>query len=132
MANGTGTRFAVNSLFTVTGTRTLFAHWVPLCAPTRVFEGGYHRFTFATVGDCSWTVPSGVTTAEVLLVAGGGSGSAGISNYYWPAGGGGGEVISNSNVALTPGTSLFVEVGAGGEAVTSGTCLLYTSDAADE
>lgn len=55
-----------------------------------------------------------LTKVEVLVVAGGGGGSG---NYYDDgAGGGAGGLIYNSNFAVTPGTQLTANVGAGGAA----------------
>ena len=67
------------------------------CATTSTTaSNGDTILTFANVGGCDWTVPTGVLNARVLVVGGGGSGSAGISDFYWPAGGGGGEVKTQS------------------------------------
>jgi uncharacterized repeat protein (TIGR02543 family) len=91
------------------------------CVPIETTAAnGEMILTFTTVGVCNWTAPAGVTSVRVLVVGGGGSGSAGINSYYWPAGGGGGEVITDSNVTVTPNTSVTIEIGAGGAAVTSG------------
>ena len=87
------------------------------CNPTsNETNDGVTILTFATVGSCDWTVPSGITQAQVLIVGGGGSASAGISNFYWPAGGGGGEVRTQSSYALTPTEVISISVGAGGAA----------------
>jgi uncharacterized repeat protein (TIGR02543 family) len=84
------------------------------CSPTTTEVDTYTIQTFTTTGLCNWTVPTGVTAAEVLVVGGGGAGSAGIGNYYWPAGGGGGGVTSNSSFSTTPGQSIAINVGSGG------------------
>lgn len=57
-----------------------------------------------------------LTAVEVLVVAGGGSGGYGESNINGGGGGGGGAggLIYNSNFAVTPGTQLAANVGAGG------------------
>jgi uncharacterized repeat protein (TIGR02543 family) len=61
---------------------------------------------FLTVGSYSITVPSDKTSLDYLVVAGGGGGGSG--------GGGGGGVLMGSNLAVTPGASLSLSVGAGG------------------
>lgn len=68
--------------------------------------------SFTTVGTTTWTAPAGVTQVEYLVVAGGG----GAGNGYDNAGGGGGGagMVLTGNVAVTPGQSYTVTVGAGG------------------
>jgi prepilin-type N-terminal cleavage/methylation domain-containing protein len=65
--------------------------------------------SFTSVGSTTWTVPAGVTVAQVLVVAGGGGGG-----WSGGGGGGGGGVIYQSGYSVTPGASLNVTVGAGG------------------
>lgn len=80
---------------------------------------------FTTSG--TWLCPSGVYSAEFLVVGGGGGGG-GISlttavNYAAGAGGGGGAV-KKVNLAVTPGTSYTITIGAkgsGGSATIGGT-----------
>lgn len=64
---------------------------------------------FAVVGACQWTVPAGVTSVRALLVAGGGGGGSDNGG-----GGGGGGVIDEPAVSVTPGTSMNVVIGQGG------------------
>ena len=90
------------------------------CSPTTTEVDTYTIVTFSNTGICTWNVPTGVTSAEVLVVGGGGSGSAGIASYYWPAGGGGGGVTTNPSFALSSGSSVYVHVGAGGAANPTG------------
>jgi hypothetical protein len=68
--------------------------------------------SFTSTGTTSWTAPAGVYTVEYLVV--GGAGGAG--NGYDNAGGGGGGagMVLTGNVAVAPGTSYTVTVGAGG------------------
>ena len=89
------------------------------CLTTSTTVGGDTVLTFATTGNCEWTVPAGVTAADVLVVGGGASGSSGISNVYWPSGGGGGAVEARSALSVTPGNSINVVVGDGGSAPSS-------------
>lgn len=70
-----------------------------------------------TAGTGAWTVPAGVSSAEVELVGGGGGGG----NF---GGGGGGAVVPKTTVTVTSGASVSVTVGAGGiggDAVTGAT-----------
>jgi hypothetical protein len=76
----------------------------------------------------TWTVPSGVSSAQVILVGaggGGGGGSAAVAG----GGGGGGQVITK-NLTVVPGTTYSVTIGAGGQggqgAQTSATDVLNT------
>lgn len=61
----------------------------------------------------TWTVPSGVTSAQVILVGGGGGGGGG-SQAVAGGGGGGGQVITK-NLTVVPGTTYSVTIGAGGQ-----------------
>ncbi|CAN2226769.1 Listeria/Bacterioides repeat [Candidatus Nanopelagicaceae bacterium] len=88
------------------------------CSPTITTASTSKVITFSAVGSCSWTVPSGVTSVDVLVVGGGASGSAGISNIYWPSGGGGGAVETRSALSVTSGNSINVVTGDGGDAPT--------------
>ena len=72
--------------------------------------------SFTTVGSGTWTVPTGVTTVQVLVVAGGGGGCS--SSYG--GGGGAGGLIFNSNYSVTPGGSVSYTVGGGGAIATNG------------
>ena len=65
---------------------------------------------FLSVGSCNWTVPAGVTSAQVLIVGGGGAGGSGT----YAGGGGAGRVVYFSSLALTPGASMAITVGNGG------------------
>lgn len=63
--------------------------------------------TFTSSG--TWTVPTGVTSVELLVVGGGGGSGTGNGG-----GGGGGEVIETASYTVVPGANLTVTVGAGG------------------
>lgn len=65
--------------------------------------------SFTTVGTTSWTAPAGVTSVNYLVVAGGGSGGG-----QGPSGGGGAGGVVTGTLAVTPGSSYTVTVGAGG------------------
>lgn len=69
---------------------------------------GYILQRFEATGASTFSVPTGVTTVDVLVVGGGG-GSAGIGG-----GGGGGGVVYYPGYPVTPGGSIPLSVGAGG------------------
>ena len=80
-------------------------------------------FSFTTSGPTSqsftssgtFSVPSGVTSADVLVVGGGGSG--GVSAHGGNGGGGAGGLVFMPGVTLNPGGTVTVTVGNGGGAV---------------
>lgn len=67
--------------------------------------------TFTASG--SWTVPSGVASAQVILVGAGGGGGGGSQTVA--GGGGGGGAVVVKNLTVTPGTTYTVTIGAGGQ-----------------
>jgi hypothetical protein len=71
---------------------------------------------FTTAGTFSWTAPAGVTSVCVVAVGGGGGGVSTISGGN---GGGGGGLGWKNNIAVVPGTSYTVTVGAGGTSSSS-------------
>jgi hypothetical protein len=77
---------------------------------------------FTTPGTYSWLCPSGVTSVCVVCIGGGGGGIRYQSSWVGGsmAGGGGGGLGWRNNIAVTPGTSYTVVVGAGGVAGTYG------------
>lgn len=64
---------------------------------------------YTTPGTYSWVCPAGVTSVSVVCVGGGGGGST-----YPGNGGAGGGLGWKNNIAVTPGSSYTVVVGAGG------------------
>jgi len=67
--------------------------------------------TFAANG--TWTAPTGVTSAQVILVGAGGGGGGGSD--IGAGGGGGGGAVVVKNVDVSPGTSYAINIGAGGQ-----------------
>jgi hypothetical protein len=65
--------------------------------------------TFTSTGPGTFTVPSGVSTLGILMVAGGGSGGSSLG------GGGGGGGMLDGNITVTPGSTINLSVGAGGQ-----------------
>ena len=63
----------------------------------------------------TWTVPSSVSSVDVLVVAGGGGG--GMSNGSTPSGGGGGGggIVLASGLSVTASSSITVNTGFGGQ-----------------
>jgi hypothetical protein len=71
---------------------------------------------FTTPGTYNWTVPSGVYEISAVCVGGGGGGG-GTTNLFsdLTRGGGGGGALSYSNfIPVTPGETLSITVGLGG------------------
>ena len=66
--------------------------------------------TFTTAGTYSWVAPAGVCTVSAVVIGGGGGGRIGPGGR----GGGGGGLGWRNTIAVTPGTSYTVIVGAGG------------------
>ena len=83
----------------------------------RVSDGkDFKVVKFTATGSTAWTVPSGVTELEYLLVGGGGAGGGGA---YQRCGGGGGGAggFFQSSATVSGGSTVTVNVGAGGQAV---------------
>jgi hypothetical protein len=70
--------------------------------------------TFTSTGPGTFTVPSGVSTLGILMVAGGGTGGSSLG------GGGGGGGMLDGNITVTPGSTINLSVGAGGQQSRSG------------
>jgi hypothetical protein len=70
---------------------------------------------FTTAGTTSWTVPTGVTSVSAVVVGGGGGGGGhSTTNVAGSGGGGGGGLRWINTLAVTPGETITVVVGAGG------------------
>ena len=70
---------------------------------------------FTSVGPHTYNVEPGTTSVNVLIVGGGGGGGAGGYNGTKGGGGGAGGLIYYPNYPVTPGGTVAVTVGAGGE-----------------
>lgn len=83
---------------------------------TEVESGGYRIASFVNTGGgtgtCTWTPPSSVPTAEIMLVGGGGAGGADAGG-----GGGGGALVIHSSRNISGNAT--ITIGAGGEPVSS-------------
>ncbi len=72
-------------------------------------EGNNCVLKFTNPGVNSWTVPDGITTADVVVVGGGGG-----AGFDAAGGGGGGAVAERLGQSVTSGATFNVNVGAGG------------------
>ena len=89
-------------------------------APATTATNGKCQVKF--LADGTFTVPSGVTTVDLLIV-GGGAGGGGVSaagGTETGAGGAGGQARTIMGSAVTPGAAIPVTVGAGGAGGTTG------------
>ena len=68
--------------------------------------------TFTSSG--TFSVPSGITTVDVLIVGGGGSGGSGAASHTAGGGGGAGGLIYFPCYPVTPGGTITLTVGCGG------------------
>ena len=73
------------------------------------------RTSVTSTGPSTYTVESGITAVNVLVVGGGGGGASGGYNSTKGGGAGGGGLIYYPDYPVTPGGSIAVVVGAGGE-----------------
>jgi len=106
--NPTAPRFggAIDNIVVTQGATT--------CDSTSSTAGGETVVFFRTVGVCTWTVPSTVSSVQYLVVAGGGGGGGDAAG-----GGGAGGLLTNYGATalnVTPSESLVIAVGSGGVA----------------
>ena len=87
---------------------------------------------YDTPGSYTWTVPAGVYSVSVVAIGGGGGGAAvndsdGLRRLpeIGAAGGGGGALGYRNDIAVTPGQTCTIGVGAGGSEVTGNDESLY-------
>jgi len=71
---------------------------------------------YTSAGTFTFTVPAGCTSISAVCVGGGGGGGGSEDPDEAGAGGGGGALAYSSSIAVTPGESLTVVVGAAGAA----------------
>lgn len=86
------------------------------CSPG-VAQAATDIYTVST----TWTAPAGVTSVDVEVWGGGGAGGGQNSTSDGGGGGGGGAYSKVIGVAVTPGNTYTVTVGAGGAGVSGGT-----------
>lgn len=91
------------------GTVTLYAQWSCSATPDTSSSPGYTVLKFTTIGTCNWSIPAGVTRADILVVGGGGAGGTRAGG-----GGGAGGYLYFPNEAVIANQSINITVGAGG------------------
>jgi hypothetical protein len=64
--------------------------------------------------DGVWICPAGVSFVQIECWGGGGGGGSSLQNNQGGSGGGGGAYVMSNSIAVVPGTSYTVKVGAGG------------------
>jgi hypothetical protein len=72
------------------------------------------EITYTETGLNNFVVPTGVTSISAVCIGGGGGGGARGSNTDEPGAGGGGGALAYATLSVTPGETLTVTVGAGG------------------
>lgn len=92
--------------------------------PSGAYQGPYSSqpvtLLFTGLGSQTWTCPPGVTHIDCECWAGGGSGGGPSSSSGAGGGGGGGEYAREPALAVTPGKTYTLVVGAGAAAAASG------------
>lgn len=73
-------------------------------------SGNYCYVAFTATGTNSFTVPSGITSVDLLVIAGGGAGGTSA----WGGGGGAGELVLVTSYSATSSAPVSISVGAGG------------------
>ncbi len=76
---------------------------------------------YSTPGAHTFTVPTGVSSVNVVVVGGGGGGGGGNNGWGSGAGGGCGGTIAGTSMSVTPGQNIALNVGAGGVGGTTAT-----------
>jgi hypothetical protein len=77
------------------------------------------QIDYATPGTYTFIIPPNVTAISAMAVGGGGAGDDGNSGDGGGGGGSGGSAGYFNNLAVTPGQSMTIVVGAGGAATTA-------------
>ena len=74
--------------------------------------------SFTNTGSSTFSVPTGVSSVEVLVIGGGGAGG-GATGFEAGGGGGAGGFVSHPSFPVTPGGTVAVNVGTGGSGLTN-------------
>ena len=133
VSNGTGNNWGLSGLvygsYTVTASLTGYdTHTQTVTVGSASVSVSFAFVTttvnqvYDTAGIYTYTVPSGVTSINVTVIGGGGAGGNGEVMQGF---GGGSGYVTNSTIAVSPGQTFMVIVGAGG----SGTMPIYTYNA---
>ena len=90
------------------------AEWIHSTTYTATASTSKSLYIFTSSG--SFTIPSGVTKADIFCVGGGGGGGAGrgANRQNSGGGGGGGYTASKLNYTVSPGAVFAITIGAGG------------------
>jgi hypothetical protein len=80
------------------------------------FYGSSAASVYVFASSTTWTVPVGITSAQIILVGGGGGGGGTDTsqNTADGAGGGGAGGLIYQSVSLTPGETVTINIGSGG------------------
>jgi len=79
------------------------------CTSSSAVDGSATVVTFTSGTSCTWNVPAGVASVDLLVVGGGAGGYADGGG-----GGGGGGIRFQNGVSVSSGTQMTVTVGSGG------------------
>jgi hypothetical protein len=109
----TGTADAVSSDTTSTFTVTATADDASVTRQFKITIKAPVVTSITSTGSGTFSVPSGVTSLNVMMVAGGGSGGSSLGS-----GGGAGGMLEGT-ITVTPGSSIAYNVGAGGQQSTA-------------
>lgn len=102
------------------------SEWIP--ATTYTAAASTTKGQQVITSSRSFTVPSGVRSLDIFCVGGGGAGGLGDDvpaeilrnlSYYGGSGGAGGFTKTQKNIAVNPGESLAIVIGAGGTGYTT-------------
>lgn len=96
-------------------------HMFAATIPTGVTgTAGVGQTSYTTAGTFTFTVPPGVYSISAVCVGGGGGGGGGESGRNEGVTGGGGGALCYGTIPVTPGESLTITVGSGGNGGGSG------------
>jgi hypothetical protein len=77
--------------------------------------------SYTSTGSGTFSVPTGISTVDVLVIGGGASGAYGGTSWWGGGGGGAGGLIFRPAFPVTPGGSVSYTVGTGGLGPSNGT-----------
>jgi len=114
-ANAAGSDTTSNFTVTATGTDSSDSSYSETLATAYSLTVAAPVITsYTSTGSGTFSVPTGLTTVDVLVVAGGGAGGKFSSTGYGAGGGGAGGLVYRPAFPVTPAGSISYTVGAGG------------------
>jgi hypothetical protein len=116
LLGGSGSSKQSNFQFTLNGWQ-MFAATIPTGVTG---TDGVGQIQYTTAQTTTFTVPAGVYSISAVCVGGGGGGGGSEDDDETGGGGGGGALAYQASIAVTPGESLTVVVGAAGAAGAGG------------